>query len=522
MMGLGLRSALCRNLIVLFAVSPAIGFFSFPQTLELLELKEVLARAEKGDPEAQFRAGQMYAVGIGTKRDYAEALKWFRKATDQGNLSAMTSLGGMYLRGEGIAQDTTEGFRLLHKAVEGGLPRAYALIGMTYYDGLVVPKNHAEAAKWMRAAAERGDKGGAVLLGHIYLLGDGVPKNYVEAAKWLHGPADQGFKPAQRWLGMIYYNKDSPIKNQPEAARWFRRAANQGDVPSQISLAAMYWLGHGVPQDDIEAYKWFNLAGAQENKQGQENRDILASNMTREQIAEAQRRSSAFRPRTEADQAAPENSIRAEVVKATGSAFFISADGYLLTNLHVVAQASRIVVRVKEATYEARLIKADSSNDIALLKVSGSFEALAVTSSRGVKLGNPVFTIGYPSPDIQGVEPKLTKGDISSLAGIQDDPRHFQVSVPVQPGNSGGPLLDQNGNVIGIITLRLNDLRALSATGSLPQNVNYALKSSFVIAMLESVPEVAPKFKAPNPPQARAFEVLVKQVQEAVALLVIY
>ena len=121
-------------------------------------------------------------------------------------------------------------------------------------------------------------------------------------------------------------------------------------------------------------------------------------------------------------------------------------------------------------------MKVNAANDVALLKVNGTCNAVPLVASGGVKLGDSIFTIGFPNTIVQGTEPKLTKGEVSSLAGIQDDPRHFQISAPVQTGNSGGPLVDRFGNVIGIVATRLGDMATLKNTGSLPQNVNYALR----------------------------------------------
>jgi len=89
-----------------------------------------------------------------------------------------------------------------------------------------------------------------------------------------------------------------------------------------------------------------------------------------------------------------------------------------------------------------------------------------------------VAAIGLPNIGLQGFAPKLAKGEIASLSGAQDDPRYFQISVPVQPGNSGGTLVDERGNVVGVVSAKLSARAALSTSGALPDNVNYEVKSS--------------------------------------------
>jgi S1-C subfamily serine protease len=133
-----------------------------------------------------------------------------------------------------------------------------------------------------------------------------------------------------------------------------------------------------------------------------------------------------------------------------------------------------------------------------VLKVDGAFQALPVTAQPHVKLGEAVFTIGFPNPGVQGVEPKLTRGEISSMAGIRDNPRYYQISVPVQPGNSGGALVDESGNAVGVVTSRLDDVATYKASGALPQVVNYAVKGRFLYGFLSGVPELSGKLKAPR------------------------
>jgi S1-C subfamily serine protease len=375
----------------------------------------------------------------------------------------------------------------------------------------------------------------------MYLDGQGVPQDYAEALKWLRKAIEKGNASAQAILGMMYWYGDGVPQGYAEAVKWYRNAAEQGDALAQNNLGEAYAYGKGVPQDYSEAYKWFNLAASKGYQSALAARNNLASKMSPDQIADGQLRAIAFIPLTSspaqiqsqtpaikaerpvippAIQPDPRQEIQPSV-QASGTGFFITVDGYMLTNFHVVDKASRLAVKVKQETYEAKVITTDAVNDIALLKVSGKFSVLPIASSRTVKLGDSIFTIGYPNPEIQGVEAKLTRGEINSLAGIQDDPRHFQISVPVQPGNSGGPLVDQAGNVVGIVSARLNDMKALSATGSLPQNVNYAVKSSFVIAFLETVPDVMAKLLASFPGNETEYEKVIRKAQDATALILV-
>ena len=169
----------------------------------------------------------------------------------------------------------------------------------------------------------------------------------------------------------------------------------------------------------------------------------------------------------------------------------------------------------------AKVVKVDAANDLALLKVEGRFATLPVAASRGVKLGGTVATVGFPNIGLQGFAPKLAKGEIASLSGASDDARYFQISVPVQPGNSGGALVDERGNVVGVVSAKLNARAALAASGALPENVNYAVKSSYLLSFLESVPEVAAKLKEPNT-KDRKFEDVVKDAEQAAVLVLVY
>jgi len=217
-------------------------------------------------------------------------------------------------------------------------------------------------------------------------------------------------------------------------------------------------------------------------------------------------------PQTDVVAALPDS----DDLQASGSGFFVSADGYLVTNNHVVKNARRVKVKTSAGVLPAEVVRVDETNDLALLKVSGQFQPLRV-STNDVQLGDPVFTIGFPAIDLQGTQPKYTDGKISSLTGLRDDPKEYQISVAVQPGNSGGPLVDLAGNVRGVVVARLNDFAALREMGSLPQNVNYAVKGSLLRNFLAGSPQVNLR-----PDDTTAAGAAVATVQRSVALVLVY
>lgn len=206
-----------------------------------------------------------------------------------------------------------------------------------------------------------------------------------------------------------------------------------------------------------------------------------------------------------------------------GTGFFITDNGYLLTCFHVVNHPSRsIQVGTKQGLFDAELVQSDPDNDVALLKVAGTFSSLPLVSSNSVNFGEAVFTIGFPHPDRQGWQSKLTRGEISSLSGFQDDTNRYQISVPTQPGNSGGALIDEHGNVVGMVAASLTTTYADLRAGSVPQNVNYAIKSSGVKTFLDSVPSGWPlKLKPEYPAADRKFGDVVQSSQDAVVLVLV-
>jgi S1-C subfamily serine protease len=383
-----------------------------------------------------------------------------------------------------------------------------------------------------KAKAEKGDAYAEEQLGLMYEGGIGVTKDAVAAINWYRKAAEQGNSDYQHEVGYAYERGLGVPKDYVEAYKWYRRAAEQGDMLSQESLGEFYSNGTGVPKNNVEAYKWYNLAAAHSGKNENEkkiieltasDRDLMvkAGDITAEEIVEAQRLSREFVPKKETPSSSSNNSTSPDSPTATGTGFFITDDGYLISNYHVVKDAAKVRLLTGAGIIDATVVKVDAANDLALLKAKGRFAPLPVASSRTAHLGNSVATVGFPNIGLQGFAPKLAKGEIASLSGAADDARYFQISVPVQPGNSGGALVDEHGNVVGVVSAKLDALVALAASGSLPENVNYAVKSSFLLSFLESVPAVSATLKEPVTAE-RKFEDVVKSAQDAAVLVLVY
>lgn len=202
---------------------------------------------------------------------------------------------------------------------------------------------------------------------------------------------------------------------------------------------------------------------------------------------------------------------------ATGTGFFISANGYLLTNEHVIADARELKVFVGDTAYEARVVSFNKEDDIAVLKIDLETKPLFLKTSEPLA-GIEVSVLGYPNIGLQGNEIKSTFGHVNAASGIQGDKRYFQFSAEIQPGNSGSPVIDEDGFVIGVATSTLNQEVAVAQTGALAQGVNYALKASYADQLIKnSKLEISSQTKTTN--DTSRVE-LIQQIKESVVLIV--
>jgi serine protease Do len=191
----------------------------------------------------------------------------------------------------------------------------------------------------------------------------------------------------------------------------------------------------------------------------------------------------------------------------SGSGFFISKSGHVLTNQHVVDNCKQVTIGDNsEKQVTADVLETDRRNDSALLKISSMQMASAETKSlirklgikmvplasggllrsEDVELGEDVLVAGYRYGEIFSNSIKVTKGIVSANLGLGDDTGQFQIDAAVQPGNSGGPIYDGNGNIVGVVVSQLNKMKFSKVTGSILENVNFGIKTSTVRQFLNA------------------------------------
>lgn len=172
---------------------------------------------------------------------------------------------------------------------------------------------------------------------------------------------------------------------------------------------------------------------------------------------------------------------------STGTGFLVAPDR-VLTNHHVVEGCNRVIMRTADGRWLGAVppARVDAQLDLALLAVPGlPGPVLPFRAGPAVRRGDGVVVYGFPLAGLLSSDPKLTRGEVNGLAGIGDNRAQYQISAEVQPGNSGGPMLDMQGHVIGVVVSKLNAQRVAQRTGDIAQNVNFAVKGEAALTFLQ-------------------------------------
>ena len=461
--------------------------------------------ARQGNPTAQFNTALMCRLAASlslavppsmnftkTMEFHCLVVNWNGKAAAQNYPPAQYELATIYRTGyPGTTKDSKRALELLKKAAtpnsnaalryKNGYPLAqHDLATMYAKDG-----NFTEAVKWyqmaaIQLAAVRGVAESQFHLGLAYLKGDGVNQNPKEAAKWYRMAADRGYPAAQNSLSVLY-SEGKGVPYSPEMTwRLALEAAQQGNAIAQANIGKAFAEGLDImPQDDTEAYYWYSLAIRDQtnlNKTQDPNfateasvaLEAVESRLTKDQRDAIQKRVDEWKPR---------------IPYGYGTGFYINKT-HVLTNAHVVRWKDNYgrehefdEVRVGFRYVEEKLGSVDSDIDLALLIDSPQNTEIATFRSYPVDLGEEIAVFGYPLSDILSYRGNGTSGTVSGLTSAVGDSQpnnRFQYTAPTQGGNSGGPVMDTAGNVVGVVVSGLNPDVIKN------QNVNFAIKFNVV------------------------------------------
>ena len=338
-----------------------------------------------------------------------------------------------------------------------------------------------------------------------------MQKDHTQAVTLLRQAADKGIASAQNEYAFALWNGDGISQDRAEALIWLRKAAEKGNSAAAFGLGEAYLNGVGVERNAVEAEAWYMVAavnaGPTDNKANCEaKRDQTAALLLPSELARARdlaasrsgksssqfvantapigpRPPSALPPASALPSSPPTSPLPVPGGQTAGTGFFVSRDGTVLTDSHVVAACRTIRVTPSDApkSGEASLIARDVVNDLAVLKTSLSPVGIArFREDKAMRPGDGVVAIGFPLSSLLSREANVTVGVISALAGPRGDSRYFQITAPIQKGNSGGPLADMSGNIVGIIQSKLNAATVERIYGDTPQNVSFATKAELM------------------------------------------
>lgn len=537
--------------------------------------------AEQGHAYAQYSMGLNYDGGYGVEQSYAIAAEWYQLAADQGHAEAQSNLAYSYFTGEGVEQDYETAAALFQAAADQGLPQAQLAMGNLYRVGTGVPQDDAESLRYYRLAADQGVSAAQYELGRYYFLGLGVAEDLSEAFYWFGLAAEQGNVDAMFEIAIAYDEGFGVDIDDLEAAWWYLQAAIGGIPEAANNLGVMYTNGEGVAQDLVQAYLWYRVAEASGNSQeAGPNRADLAAFLSAEEIERADGLFAAYQageyvpdlvppegaivPRTPpggqmvtgqevaniqtalaqlgydpggADGALePQTRLAIEAFQddygleitgeindelnlalvvarpaearrsrgggfagptdlelvATGTGFVVSRTGQVITNHHVIDGCVQVRLRTAALqSFVAEIQAAEVESDLALLRAPDLpvNDVATFRAGRGIRPGEGVIVVGYPlfgTEMVTEAEAIVTTGTLSALAGPGDDRRLMQITAPVQPGNSGGPVMDAGGNIVGVVVAKLDALLVAEEIGDIPQNINFALQGWLAQVFLDS------------------------------------
>ena len=481
--------------------------------------------ADQGNDNAQGMLGTIYLTGHGVPQDYAEALKWFRLSAIQGNPISQGALGTIYLTGHGVPQDYAEALKWTRLAADQGNADAQGILGAMYADGQGVSQDYVHAYMWYDLSAAQGTQSAIKSRDNIarFMSPEKIAEAQKLATEWR--PTTANVAPAEISPQSPTPATESEASAESDVTPVYQLDRSQTNVVALSNLSRPSEMCQPARLNGRVVHRQFDdrvgtvLTGVTvEEADGQRafvNVDVNWSSLNvlttgwvaqgLQVLLEEGNRvtlgveecgsggflyidsvrlvgSNSASPQIMPESPTPETH---EAEATSGTTFFVSKAGMALTNAHVVERCQQIRVSIDGHQGSGRVLGRDDKNDLALLATD--LHPRQVANWRlSVRQGEDIVVYGFPLTGVLASGGNVVAGNVTALAGLGDDSRFLQVSAPVQPGNSGGPLIDRAGNVVGVVDAKLNALAIASATGDIPQNVNFAIKASVAGAFLDA------------------------------------
>jgi hypothetical protein len=399
--------------------------------------------------------------------EYPAAYEACKEEAEKGDAECQNLLGILFQKGLGVSANPTEALRWFGLAAAQKLPAAQDNIGLAHLNGLGTQKSEREAARWFTLAAAQGDPIGEHRLALLLLFGKEIENDPSKAIELLKHGADRGYVPAQLTLALAFESGRIRGRGPANAYLWYLIADHRTRDATQKRLATEgenrtipYLSGQEIVAAKTAADLWKPVGPGVEVA-------VFGS------------------PPAPAAGTAPTETNPTKPA-ATGSGFIVSRAGDIVTNDHVIEGCRETKVVRSGRRVPAQIVAKDPGSDVAIVRLSEPVQDMAsFREAQPPRPAEPVLVVGYPLQGLLTSDASVTTGIVSALAGLHNDKKQLQITAPVQPGNSGGPLVDAAGNVIGIVVGKLNALRLAQATGQIPENVNFAVNAELARALLD-------------------------------------
>ena len=382
--------------------------------------------------------------------------------------------------------------RLYERAHNSSAEAQYEL-GRRLDTGDGIKMDPVQAVAWLRKAALQQHTDAQFCLGLMYADGRGVDADQSIAADWLQEAALQGHAMAMYRLGSVY-TKGIGIARNPALGRyWLGRAADQDLAVAQHAVGLQILQDNGVAADRDKAAEWIYQAGVSYLDAGRP-KSASAALLDMEQEIPGHALVTELRARLVLD-TGPSITRKYEWNGNSVGTGWPLRPGYVVTNHHVIADSERItLINTSGEQFGARLVYSDRKRDIALLAVEDTSQlppALPLAREMA-QTGDSVFTLGFPRVDLFGDTPKLTAGEVLAERGRRGNRGSYELNLHIYQGNSGGPLINMNGEVVGIMTSLLGRVAENGAIHPIP-DLSFAVKTTHLKNMLSSLPVLDPK-----------------------------